>query len=187
MENQADIIVAGFFRTGNTFIETCINAMYKDNKCISVHDHSVKYLSKQIEQGKYIVSPVRKPLDSISSFYEFKKFLNKKDEKEKISMDIKFYTRYMNFLYDNFDIFTKNVEYTSNSIYKKFQIQKTNDIDLDLINQYMEKNKSMFFNKRDVFLPSDEIKKDILNTEEIKYAMDIYNKLKNKMEESYNG
>lgn len=189
MEKQTSLIITGFFRTGNTFLESCIGRMYKNTKNISDHDHSVKYLSKQLNKENNIIIPVRNPVDTISSFYEFKKFLNKTNNGT-VEMDIKFYTRYMNYVNDNyenllcldFDIFTKNTEYISKSIYKKFKISKTDDINLEEINMYMEKNKEMFFYKRNKFIANDNIKKYILNTEEIKDAQSIYNILKTKME-----
>jgi hypothetical protein len=192
MENQTNLVIAGFFRTGNTFLETCIESMYKDVKCISLHEHSVIYLSKQVEQKNNIIVPIRNPIDTVASFYEFKKFLNRKDAGVDIDLDIKFYTRYMNYVYENFDnilcldfdIFTKNLDYISNLISKKFKIEKTNNADLDLINEYMERNKKMFFNKRNEYLPDLKIKEDALNLNEAQEAIEIYSKIKEKMEKN---
>jgi hypothetical protein len=189
MSRQTDLFIAGTTRSGNTFLEVVLSSMYKNKNIISKHDHTVVYLLNRID-NENIITPLRNPLDSIASHYTFKNFLGRNQIDQSIDMDIKYYTRYYKFINDNFnkilvldfDIFTKNLSYISDSIKEKFNIEKTDEVDLDLISQYMERNRSLFFNKRDEAIVTQEVKDMVSSSIEFKNVVIEYNNIKSKME-----
>jgi hypothetical protein len=190
MSKQTDLFIAGATRSGNTFLEVVLGSMYKNKNIISKHDHTVVYLSNRID-NENIVTPLRSPLDAIASHYTFKNFLGRNQVDQSIDMDIKYYTRYYKFVNENFnkilvldfDIFTKNLDYVSASVKEKFDIEKTDTVDLDFISQYMERNKSLFFNKRDEAIVTQEVKDMVSSSLEFENVLIEYNSIKSKMED----
>lgn len=179
------IILAGFPRSGNTFLLYSLKEMYPDYTFVS-HDHTTISIKKY--SGVYpIISPIRNPIDSISSLNYFTKWMKEDFGAQKnissIEEDTQYYIRYYKNLFEykehilflDFEIFKNNLKYVSNEIKNKYSIDSYRITDVENVKEKMSKDDPNLKNlpNKNV-LKIEELKSKVLENPNIKRAIYQY-------------
>jgi len=175
------IYIAGYPRSGNTFVEVILNRVFK-GVVVSSHDHSVTYLLNRI--GYNLVVPVRNPLDSISSWITFRKH-----EGILVTIEncINNYIEYLDSVYKNinkicvlnFDKFKEDISYVTNKVSEYYGNIIDKNITMDKIDNEMKNHYEMFFRGRTLAKATDKLKNEILNHRNYKDAQTSFERVIN--------
>ena len=179
-------MISGFPRSGNTYLSFAIKNMYLDYNVYS-HNHTTSFLENS--KNNFNIVPIRNPIDSIASYIMFLPESGSTKIESPIDC-INYYIRFYKYIEKNieklcildFDIFTKDMLYVTDSISKKFNIKNNTFYSNDEI---MEKLKIIEVDKK--FLPREytdqrkyynELFSSLLTNSE---CLDIYNRIKEKI------
>jgi hypothetical protein len=176
MLNRPIVYVAGYPRSGNTFIEVVLNRIF-NGIVISNHNHSVEYLTNRL--GNNLIVPVRNPLDSISSWVTFRKH---EGVIVKIEDCIDHYIDYLKNVNNNmsqicvlnFDKFKNDISYIKNKVYKYCGNIFDKEINLEKVNLEMKNHYQMFSPDRNLAVADNGMKKNVLESKNYKQAQFIF-------------
>lgn len=175
------IYIAGYPRSGNTFVEVILNRVFK-GIVVSSHDHSIEYLLNRV--GHNLVVPVRNPLDSISSWITFRKH-----EGVLLTIEncINNYIEYLEAIYKNinkvcvldFDKFKEDISYVTNKVSKHYGNIVDKNITMEKIDNEMKNHYQMFFRGRTLAKADNQLKNEILKHEKYKEAQASFERVIN--------
>lgn len=169
-----ELIVAGYPRSGNTYLNQAIHLLYYPNQEYRNFSHTVK----AIEKNSKVLVPVRNPIDAIASWHLF-------PIESTINQDINFYIRFHKAVIENlnkitimdFDNFTKSISYIKDKVsrYNLSPVQEVTDYEIKsaMIENHMEINLPRN-NKEEL----EAVKQQLVNTPGFDQCVELYNKLK---------
>jgi hypothetical protein len=137
-----NVVVSGYPRSGNTFLNCSIALMY------GIEEPKYNHTVKALEHFEKMLTPYRNPVDCISSWSYLQQTNLKSNDQvlpETIDSDINYYIRFgekslevkkkITFL--DFDIFTKDLAYIEEAVAKTFSLKKVRTVSLDEVKEYM--------------------------------------------------
>ena len=172
---SSDLSVVGFPRSGNTFLHYCNYLSYKLKE-----PQKHKLSGKALNECEYIITPLRDPLECISSRIETP------IDPSVVDPFIKFYIRFMEtakankdkILFLDFEKFKDDVNYVHQAIFEKFGITPLAYPAVDKIKEEMLKRDltnnlpgDFEFNNR------EEARNYIRNHQDYQYCLDLYSEL----------
>jgi hypothetical protein len=184
-QNESNVCVVGYPRSGNTFLNFVIGKMYPSLGQLN-NFHTIK----SIQNHTKVFMSIRNPIDCIASWAYYQKyyfgdgysFKIKNIDNDTISKDINYYLRFhnnaINFIDKitvlDFDLFTKDTNY----IEYKLGIVREKKINVENI------KKEMSMSDKKINLPTNnkkklnEIKEQVSQHPRIQECYNIYNTLK---------
>lgn len=170
------LITSGFPRSGSTYLNQALNLLYYPKQEFNWNRHSVV----AIEQANRIIVTFRNPVDSLASWQKYPSNGN-------LEADIKYYIRFYSAVLDNlnkvvlmdFDIFTKDIDYIKDKVFKNFGIETDNNVTDAQVKE------AMLANGKDINLPRNNkeeletVKQQLINTPGFDQCVELYNQLKN--------
>lgn len=173
-----NIIVHGFPRSGNHFLNYACLGLYKDFKFSIYHDYKLFD-----ELDGLLIVPVRNPLDCIASFANLKTILS--NEELNINMCVNQYIEYFtkalwlnNILFIQFDLFINDTDYIANAIASKWGIKPDKELTVNLVKERMATDKKEMHLPQDNKKLLDEIKKLVSEHPKYDEALHLYEKIK---------
>lgn len=175
LSNRWALRTTGYCRSGNTFLNYALKALYYDTDKINLNWHTVA----KLDARPIMMVPIRNPLDCISSWHLY-------PSSYPLEADIKYYLRFHNAVIEkagkvvlmDFDLFTNDVEYIKTQIHNNYGIATQSTASIDEIKQ------SMLADKKRINLPRDNkeklniIKTQLAGMPEFEQCVDLYRKLK---------
>jgi hypothetical protein len=173
--NKDILIVSGFPRSGNTFLNFALWQMYYPAEEFNKNFHTVK----AIKQNNKVLVPVRSPFESVASWSNF---VPEEGLSESCKYYIRFHTEAKNFndkvIFVDFNKMIDNLEYIKTLVKDNFDIDPVAETTIDALKALMvEKD-------RDWNLPQnnqvklDAIKTTLLSVPEFADCEIIYNNIK---------
>lgn len=132
VSNKTDIVIEGYPRSGNTFLESMIYLRANRNIVIAHHTHVIAQIKRSLNLNKPILVTIRNPIDAISSLFNFY------EKKIPIEILLSEYYKYYLFisrsiekiLIINFDHINDHENLTK-KIIKKFKLDLNLNINVD--------------------------------------------------------
>lgn len=176
--DSSNLIIHGFPRSGNHFLNYVCLELYKDFKFSIYHDYRLFN-----ELDGLLIVPVRNSLDCIASLANLKTILS--NDELNIDMCINQYIDYFtkalelnNILLIEFDLFINDIKYVSDSIENKWGIKPDKDSTLELVKQHMADDKKEMHLPQDNKKLLDEIKKLVAQHPRYDEAVQLYGQIK---------
>ena len=200
INKNTDLVIEGFPRSGNSFLEACINVLNK-NIILAHHTHSVAQVKMGIKKKLPVILLIRDPSEATkSAYFFFKKKLNYRFlikeyidfyesliiyKKNIIILDFKKINnlkKVLKYLQTNFDNFPKFDQKISDKNLKKKAIKKLINFSKKRHNRTFRdsyiKNNSILSDNRRKFRIEKNILKDQTNIKLLKKAKQIYKEFK---------
>jgi cellulose biosynthesis protein BcsQ len=177
------LVTTGYTRSGNTYLNFSLRALYYPNEEPRLNLHSAAALHTY---DKLLV-PIRTPLECISSWHNYPaELIDEYQFERNLEEDINYYIRFHNEVITNkhkvvimdFDLFTKDLEYIKSKVMNNFGIL-TQEVVTDA-----QVKEAMLFNNKGINLPQNNKNelnavKFVLETlPEFQECLDVYAQLK---------
>lgn len=135
------LITSGYPRSGSTYLNQALNLLYYPEQKANKNKHTVI----AIEESNRIMVTFRNPLESISSWQAYPLY-------SEIDEDVRYYSRFYKGVLKNihkvvlmdFDVFTKNIDYIKDKVFKNFGINTNRYItDIEVKETMLANNKQL--------------------------------------------
>lgn len=180
-----EVIVAGYPRTGTTFLSFVLKEHYGSNIHNDMQTHTI--VDIEFNFNNSIIVAVRHPLDSISSWVDFRKLINhpRLIDKLPISADVNYYIRFYSYVLSvldrvvlfDFNKFTTDLDYTTKKLKQTFNIEPLQILDIQTLKDKMLRYGGASNLPRKSYDKINAIKELVIKEPRYQEAVDIYNKL----------
>lgn len=180
-----EVIVAGYPRTGTTFLSFVLKEHYGSDIHNDMQTHTVVDIESNLKNP--IIVTVRHPLDSISSWVDFRKLINhpRLAEKLSISADVNYYIRFYSYILSaldkvilfDFNKFTTDLDYTTKKLKQIFNIEPLQILNIQTLKDKMLRYGGASNLPRKSYDKVNAIKELVIKQPRYQEAVDIYNKL----------
>jgi hypothetical protein len=182
-----NIIVAGYPRTGTTFLSFMLQEYYgSDVHSGKLQTHSIVDIEFNLDKAIFVT--LRNPLDCISSWANFRKLIfHPYIESVQLTLadDINYYLRFYNYIDSlnnkicivDFDKFTNSPNYIMDKVKQTLNINPIQQIDYEQLKEKMLKlggqNNLPTYSKDKI----NSIKFDLIKEDDYNKTIELYNKL----------
>ena len=182
-ENVDQVLVNGYPRSGNTFLEFALKTFYGNNTRL-FRSHSTVDIESNLDKKIFVV--IRTPLQSIASWNHFRLQLKiHSEESLTLDADFNYYLRYYNFIEKHFEQvtlmdfakFSKDSTYITNKVQQKFNKKPSITLDIESLQKGMILKGGANFLPRKPSTTRQQIEDEVLGHPLYKEVLDLHDHL----------